>query len=275
MRRDLCQKLRCPQDGGAVDLVTREGTESVDSGELRCIENNSHRYPIRDGIPHFLDIDYDTLAKDEPVEYGSIVTPAVAKKCMTLRGGWSLDAGCARGAYRPFMPGRYVGVDLVRPFLLHAKHRFPEADFVAGDVRRLPFADNTFANVISSQVVEHLSIDDLANALAEFQRVSTGYIVVDTPNESKVLNWIRERVYGGPAAGMHDDSSPLAHHCRITPKLLRDYGFSLEGCVGHVSRNRFNWPPLWNAYDALASKLPAIGTNLIGVAQGSSEQATG
>jgi SAM-dependent methyltransferase len=45
------------------------------------------------------------------------------------------------------------------------------ADLVLGDLRRLPFADGTFAKAYALDVVEHLSRDGLAAVLAEIARV--------------------------------------------------------------------------------------------------------
>ena len=107
-----------------------------------------------------------------------------------------LDAGCGRAAYRPFVSGRYVGVDLVHPFLLDAKDRAPDGDFVAADIRHLPFADRTFDIVVASQVIEHLETSGLEQVLNEFRRVARRSIIVDTPNEARAISALRHRLYG-------------------------------------------------------------------------------
>jgi len=57
-------------------------------------------------------------------------------------------------------------------------------DFVAGDARSLPFADNTFDIGFSNSVIEHLfTRDDQTRAAREIQRVSK-HIWVQTPARS-------------------------------------------------------------------------------------------
>jgi uncharacterized protein YbaR (Trm112 family) len=265
MRRDLCEQLRCPYDGGSLILDTSESSAQIETGLLACTMHEQHRYEIRDGIPDFRTESFDYVSGDEPSEYGTIVTPAVAKRVQALPSTWGLDAGCARAAYRPYIEGRYVGIDLIRPFLVDAQKRYPDADFVAGDIRRLPFKARAFDVVVASQVIEHFTTDDLAVAVSELMRTCKGILIVDTPNESRSVGWLRLKVYGQEAASAHTRTSPLVHQVRLTPAILAGWGFSVEGCVGHVSRARFKWPRLWDSYDRVARRFPWIGTNLIGV----------
>ncbi len=264
MRRDLCDILACPRDGSPLSLVTETVEEDVREGLLVCLGSSSHRYPIRDAIADFREReshDADEFATDEEAEFGTVPTKAVARKLSKISAELWLDAGCGRAAYRPFVSGRYVGVDLVRPFLLDAKDRAPDGDFVAADIRHLPFGDRTFDGVVASQVIEHLEISGWEQVLNEFRRVARRSIIVDTPNEAPAISALRHLLYGDM---QHQPGSPLAHYSRITPRILEHYGFHVEGCIGHVTRRRFRFSAAWDLFDVVARRFPMIGGNLIG-----------
>lgn len=93
-----------------------------------------------------------------------------------------LDLGCGTGygAAELARGGlRVVGVDRVRPA---ARARGAGADFVVGDLTRLPFADGSIEHVVSFQVIEHFA--DPRAYLAELARILSpdGLALVSTPN---------------------------------------------------------------------------------------------
>ncbi len=81
-----------------------------------------------------------------------------------------LEIGCG---WHP-MPGYDLHVDRVN---------FPHVEVVA-DARQLPFADETFAAILSIHCLEHLEYLDLTATLAEWKRVLTrdGVIEVHVPH---------------------------------------------------------------------------------------------
>ncbi len=90
--------------------------------------------------------------------------------------GRLLDLGCGGQPYRylaDFNRCRYVGVDLA---LDHAS--LPDA---CADSLRLPFKDNTFDTVLSTQVIEHVT--DPSAMVQEASRVlrPDGYLVLTAP----------------------------------------------------------------------------------------------
>jgi demethylmenaquinone methyltransferase/2-methoxy-6-polyprenyl-1,4-benzoquinol methylase len=91
-----------------------------------------------------------------------------------------LDCGTGSGtlslAFARVWPGPITleATDTSDPMLVQARQRFEQAGVVAStrqaDVRRLPFADNTFDVVMSAHLLEHLQ--DPGAALAEMARVA-------------------------------------------------------------------------------------------------------
>lgn len=56
-----------------------------------------------------------------------------------------------------------------------------KGDKILGDIRELPFSNQSFDLVISSEVLEHLSDQDLGRACTEIMRVARKYILVSVP----------------------------------------------------------------------------------------------
>ena len=82
-----------------------------------------------------------------------------------------VDLGCGSG--RAVLWNRDLGADVVgidiAPFFSHDARQ--QIDLMLGDLRQLPFADNTFDKAWSLDVLEHLSPDALDGMLAEAARV--------------------------------------------------------------------------------------------------------
>ncbi len=82
-----------------------------------------------------------------------------------------LDVGCGTGlASGPLLDNDFtvVGVDPSEPMLAHARHHYPEAQWVVGTAEKLPFDDASFDVVISAQVVHRV---DRTAAMNEILRV--------------------------------------------------------------------------------------------------------
>jgi ubiquinone/menaquinone biosynthesis C-methylase UbiE len=102
-------------------------------------------------------------------------------------GEFILDAGCGTGVFTHDLltaGAKVTGLDLSFPMLRRAGKKAGAYPFrmVQGDLRRLPFAGNSFDKVISVTAIEF--IDDAQAAVAELFRVVRpgGWIVVASLN---------------------------------------------------------------------------------------------
>lgn len=96
-----------------------------------------------------------------------------------------LDLGCGEGSRLLFVTQGKVkgtGIDISKVAIKRAKKRYPELNFLEGDLESLPFGDESFDLVYSSYVFEHL--DKPEKVIGQAIRVlkQYGYFVVISPN---------------------------------------------------------------------------------------------
>jgi SAM-dependent methyltransferase/uncharacterized small protein (DUF1192 family) len=98
-----------------------------------------------------------------------------------------LDAGCGIGYGSAILAEagaeEVVGIDIAEDVIEAARaHESAEIHFEVGDVRELPFDDESFDAVVSFEVIEHVAEHEVA--LGEFARVlrSGGIVAVSSPN---------------------------------------------------------------------------------------------
>lgn len=107
----------------------------------------------------------------------SIIEPLDAKSV--------LDAGCGEGEslsrLGSDLPAIQTGIDLNPESVQFASRRVPKADIEVGDITAMPLADASFELVLCLEVLEHLTVPDLA--LEEISRVSARDIVISVPHE--------------------------------------------------------------------------------------------
>ncbi|MBC7427341.1 MAG: class I SAM-dependent methyltransferase, partial [Bacteriovorax sp.] len=109
----------------------------------------------------------------------------------SLRGKVLLDVGCYTGGRSIFYKERYgmskvIGIDIDKVFseaayLFTAKKKQTDVEFHVGFAENLPFADNIFDVIITTDVFEH--VQDVQKCMLECKRVlkSTGVLLVAFP----------------------------------------------------------------------------------------------
>lgn len=157
-----------------------------------------------------------------------------------------LEVGCGRGFYEHMLsyifPDLYINaIDINNDYLTKARNTVKKdnVSFLQADALHLPWKDNTFDRILSTEVLEHLP-DDLT-ALQEMYRVLKpgGRVVITVPNNNYPLswdpiNWFLERVFDTHipsniwwAAGIWAD------HVRLYTKdtlssVIKASGFEIE-----------------------------------------------
>jgi SAM-dependent methyltransferase len=97
-----------------------------------------------------------------------------------------LDAGCGEGHVtawiaRALPAAAVTGLEGRADALAAFRERNPGLRAVEGDLRALPFDDDAFDLVVSTEVLEHL--DDPRAAVRELARVSAGHVLLTVPHE--------------------------------------------------------------------------------------------
>lgn len=104
----------------------------------------------------------------------------------------ALDCGCGFGKWAgimrthlPWMANAYiVGLDIFRGSLKFCKKYGAYDDLVLGDIKHLPFIDNSIDVIVACEVIEHIEKEAGFEFLVELERISDGRVLVSTPNGS-------------------------------------------------------------------------------------------
>jgi SAM-dependent methyltransferase len=174
----LLALVRCPACHGTFDGDSSSlrctscgrtyGGESKDFLDLRPHEAFTERTKYLDEALH-ADARYDRVS---PPLLGSKIRNDMLRAFLRPQpGDLVVDLGCGSGRallWNRDWQARAVGID-ISPFF--AQEARADVDLLLGDLRRLPFADATFAKAYSLDVLEHLSPEALAGMLREAARV--------------------------------------------------------------------------------------------------------
>jgi SAM-dependent methyltransferase len=111
---------------------------------------------------------------------------------LPFRQGKVLDVGCAFGFATLLLARKgyqTVGVDNSRRYIVWAKRRHPQGEYVLCNAEELPFADASFDGVLLLDVLEH--VVDQAALLREVQRVLKpgGTLILSVPHRG-LLGWL-------------------------------------------------------------------------------------
>ncbi|MBF0294464.1 MAG: class I SAM-dependent methyltransferase [Magnetococcales bacterium] len=156
-----------------------------------------------------------TQERDHPLHFSihSRLRLAHLRRLMPpAAGGRLLDVGCGLGYLTMALGEGYRCVGLDADFgSVNANRQRGLPGMVQGRLDRLPFADDTFAVAICSEVLEHLPDGADAAALAEIARVVQpgGRILVTVPALEGVRATSRLRNLG------HDDPNGGEYHYRM------------------------------------------------------------
>lgn len=106
--------------------------------------------------------------------------------------GKVLDAGCGYGRWSELFDD-YLGVDFSPDFIAEAKAKYPNKDFIVGNLKDLPFKDKTF-DVAFCVSIKRMVQDNLGNEewelmQKELKRVAKKVLILEyeTPEPYEVL----------------------------------------------------------------------------------------
>jgi glycosyltransferase involved in cell wall biosynthesis len=144
-----------------------------------------------------------------------------------------LDAGCGSSIIIQTL-NNAIGMDFNFPKLrFMSRYGIP---LVRGSAFALPFKDNSFDCLISSEVIEHIAFDD--SLFTEMRRVlrPDGTLILGTPDYA-TLGWrIIEPVYGFLIPGGYHDEHITRYTKSTLTDILKRHGFEVEG-TAYVGRS--------------------------------------
>lgn len=102
-----------------------------------------------------------------------------------------LEVGCGEGRGITWLipkVDQFSAIDKIDQVVEGLKKKFPQGNFISGNIPPLPYEDSTFDCVVSFQVIEHIADDNLY--LKEISRVlkPNGLALITTPNRPMSLS---------------------------------------------------------------------------------------
>ncbi|MFH1150538.1 MAG: methyltransferase domain-containing protein [Actinomycetota bacterium] len=232
-------------------------------------------YPVIAGIPILVPSERRTPGNypGEQVsgEYTGYETKATRKVAALVSGysrGLCLDLGCGKGPYSEYFRGDLVLADRNYYFVRESRNGYGGAYRSLGAVveaAHLPFPQGVFDFAFCSSMLEHLPTEDVRPAIAALKRVSRDRLQVDIPNASAFAERFHSlmRRLGVFTSDRYEDDSLMHTEQMLDTDVLRGEGFQVRGCIGWVGRERIKIGFLWDVYDLIVWRLPALaGTHI-------------
>jgi glycosyltransferase involved in cell wall biosynthesis len=137
----------------------------------------------------------------------------------------TLDAGCGSSVIVQSL-NNAVGMDLLFPKLRFLRrYSIPVAQ---GSAFALPFKDDSFDCLITSEVIEHVPYDDAL--FTEMRRVlrADGTLIIGTPDYATWLWRVIEPIYGWVIPGGYHDEHITRYTRSTLSDILKRHGFEIE-----------------------------------------------
>jgi len=182
------------------------------------------------------------------------------------RGARVADLGCGSGVFSELLQRAgydCVGLDISPKLIALGRSKYPNVEFLEGDVERLPFPGASLDGVLLSGIVHHLP--DPSRCAAEVFRVLRpgGRFVAFDPNRLNPFMWLyRDR--SSPfysSVGVTENERPVLAH--ETAAVFRKAGFAVD--TDYLSNLRYRYVasakvrwllPIYNAIDGVVFSLP-------------------
>ena len=158
---------------------------------------------------------------------------------MLPHGAKVLDAGCGSGRdTNLFRQSGFsaVGLDLSTELIKDARKRFPNEEFVEGNLLQLPFPDESFDGTWAHASLLHLDTeDDMRKALSEFHRVlkTNGvlHVLVKAQTGSEKTAVVEDTVVGHKRFFQYftqDELQELLTEAGFNQEMIRQYNDTEE-----------------------------------------------
>jgi len=122
-----------------------------------------------------------------------------------------LDLGCGNGRLYQILKekqGRYVGLDLSEELIKITKEKYPEAEFLVGDMKKLPFGADNFDIIFCIAAFHHLkTAEERLQSLREMKRVLKPGGKIILVNWNLLGKWGTEKVEKGDYKRFGNDFS--------------------------------------------------------------------
>ena len=196
----------------------------------------------------------------------------IAKLVKKYSHGLSLDAGCGTGAYLESFNDDVVAMDVTKTFI----KRLDKTHRVVGDVRFLPFKNNSFNFILCSEVVEYIKEEEYTNCISGLEKVidDDGVLIVTNQNVSRsffrrVLIKIFSRKIGPlnwNATSEKKYFEPGFYYNKWTKDTFKKYGFRIYGCLSQGFEKKLRVGLFVDILNFFISWFPTLlGAVLIGI----------